>query len=274
MNKDLQIELEHFISIFIIFFGSYSFGSVNHELIVSTNSNKKIELFWSKPDASGLYPVLIMIHPHQTWPDKIGAEVFVKNGSLQRWTDKGFVTVAISQPGYGNSEGAADFCGADSQQAVIETINHFKSLNFVNKDKVFLYGGSRGAVVASMVGAQYPGLAGIVLKSGLYDLVQANDLYEWYNPIRLTMIFEIGWLSDEKLKLRSSFYSADKIKAPLLVIHGTEDDRASMENAKALVNKVNSTGGNAELRPITSEHIIPMSVVEPYMDDFLKKVLR
>lgn len=270
----MAIRFKHFISIITIFIGSYSFGSINHEFISSKNSNKKIELFWSKPEAVGKYPVLIMIHPHQTWPDKIGAEVFVKNGSLQRWTEKGFLTVAVSQPGYGSSEGSSDFCGADSQQAVIETLNHFKSLDFANKDKIFLYGGSRGAVVASMVGVQYPGLAGIILKSGLYDLVHANELYEWYNPIKLTMILEIGWPSVEKLKLRSSFYSADKIKAPLLVIHGTDDDRASIENAKALVDKVNSTGGNAELRPIISEHIIPMSVVEPYMDEFFKKVLR
>lgn len=270
----MAIRFKYVITIITIFFGSYSLSSINHEFISSKNSNKKIELFWSKPDTAGKHPVLIMIHPHQTWPDKIGAEVFVKNGSLQRWTEKDFLAVAVSQPGYGASEGASDFCGIDSQQAVIETINHFKSLGFVNKDKIFLYGGSRGAVIASMVGVQYPGLAGIILKSGLYDLIHANELYAWYNPIKLTMILEIGWLSAEKLKLRSSFYSADKMKAPLLVIHGTEDDRASIENAKALVDKVNSTGGNAVLKSISSEHVIPMAVVEPYMDEFFKKVLR
>lgn len=268
----MNFKLLFFIIIFI--FAQNTLAEVNHEFISSTKTNEKIEIFWSKPTDNEKHQLLLMVHPHQSWPDKIGAEVFVKNDSLTKWTNKGFVVVAVSQPGYGKSEGNPDFCGEKSQQVVIDILDHFKNLSFVDGHKMFLYGGSRGAVISSMVATQYSDLAGVILKSGVYDLVKVNESYSWFNPIKLTMLWEIGSLAEEQLKSRSAFYFADKIKIPLLVIHGTKDDRADIESTKLFVDKINSSGGNAELISIESEHIIPMSVIEPYMDAFFKKVLK
>jgi phosphoglycolate phosphatase-like HAD superfamily hydrolase len=51
----------------------------------------------------------------------------------------------------------------------------------------------------------------------LIDSEMIANRIEVEDPIKLSMIWEIGWPSEEKLKLRSSFYDADKIKAPLAV---------------------------------------------------------
>ena len=248
-------------------------SAIEHESIHSSNSNKKIEIYWSKPEGTGPWPVLVLIHPHQEWPHKVGAEIFVKNTSLTDWASKGFVTVAVSQPGYGLSDGPADFCGPKSQQAVIEVISYFRNMPISKKDQIFLYGGSRGAVIASIVAAKDPLLAGVVLKSGLYDLVDAYTRYPWYSSIKLSMIWEVGWNPQAQLKERSALFFADQIKTPLLIIHGTQDDRAGIEYAKSLADKVNGSGGNAELITLESEHIIPMEQIKTSMESFFKKIL-
>lgn len=124
--------------------------SVQHDFIKASHSDNKIEFFWSKPDVQGKRPLLVLLHPHQEWPNKIGGEIFVKNKSIETWTKNGFITVAVSMPNYGKSEGDADFCGAKTQDAVEDVITHFKSMEITDTNKIFLYGGSRGAVVAAL----------------------------------------------------------------------------------------------------------------------------
>ena len=147
---------------------------------------------------------------------------------------------------------------------------HFQSVAGVDRHRMFVYRGSRGAVVASMVATNGLSLSGVILKSGVYDFVEWLRSRPWYDGIKLTMIWELGWLSEEKLKERSAVYSADKIKAPVLIIHGSHDDRAPLDIAEKFASKINGAGGNAKLIKVESEHIIPMPQVVGYMDEFMK----
>jgi dipeptidyl aminopeptidase/acylaminoacyl peptidase len=247
---------------------------ISHEFITDSDSKKKIEFYWSKPEGTGPWPILVLIHPHQEWPDKIGAKAFVNWKVLDNWTQKGWITVAVSQPGYGESDGPADFCGPESQKAVLEVMNHFRQMPIVKKDSMVLYGGSRGAVLASLIATKDSHLAGVILRSGLYNMADAYKRYSWYNPIKLTMIWEIGWNKEDELKNRSPIFEADKIKAPLLILHGDHDDRAPMQYAQALADKVKGSGGQVEFISFDSEHVIPKEKIDSYMEAFLKKVVR
>lgn len=40
-----------------------------------------------------------------------GGESYVKVGRLGMMAARGYVAAAVSQPGYGNSDGPPDFCG-------------------------------------------------------------------------------------------------------------------------------------------------------------------
>ena len=238
-----------------------------------TDSGKRVELIWAAPAGPGPWPALVLVHPHQTWPDDVGAAMFERYGVIDHWVAKGFVVAAVSQPGYGHSDGPADFCGPASQHALRQVIGHLRALPSVRRDAIFLYGGSRGATVAGVVAAEEPTLAGVVLKSGLYDFVDTYHRYPFYNPIKLHMIREIGWNDEEGLKQRSVLRYASRIKMPLLVIHGTEDDRASMAFAVGLVKEVNAAGGRAELVTLASEHAISMDKIEAILAAFFAKIL-
>ncbi len=71
---------------------------------------KKVEYFLEKPTGPGPWPAIILLHGHQDWP-RAGGKDFVTWGVLDDFANRGYLAVSISQPGYGNSTGPADFCG-------------------------------------------------------------------------------------------------------------------------------------------------------------------
>src|SRR6185436_19879508 len=81
---------------------------------------------------------------------------------------------AVSQPGYGNSEGRPDFCGPFTQQAALTALAFLRGQPFVARERVALFGYSRGAIVAGMVAAQDRELAAVILGAGAYDF------FSWY----------------------------------------------------------------------------------------------
>ena len=82
---------------------------------------KKVEYFLQKPKGNGPWPTVVFLHGHQDWP-RAGGKDFVQWGVLDQFADHGYLAVAVSQPGYGNSTGPADFCGPFTQHAVAAVI--------------------------------------------------------------------------------------------------------------------------------------------------------
>jgi len=199
---------------------------------------KRIEVFWTKPSGEGPWPVLILIHGHQMG-DRPGAKVYVESGGLERFAAPGMLVAAVSQPGYGKSDGPADFCGPRSQRAIIAAIDYFRKQPFVDAKRIALFGYSRGAGVAAMVATRVPDLAAVVLGAGIYDL---RATYSRLEPgIQQNIDREAG-TSEEAYRVRSAIFHVDRIKAPTLVLHGEQDDRASAESAKAFGAALEKTG--------------------------------
>ncbi len=136
-----------------------------------TQPTKTIEYFLSQPSGNGPWPTVVFLHGHQETPRR-GAQDFVTWGVLDRWAERGYLALAVSQPGYGRSTGPPDFCGPLTQRAVFAVIAKLIAAGHIAKGKVVIEGISRGALVAGLVAAADPSIAGIVLISGLFDLPQ------------------------------------------------------------------------------------------------------
>lgn len=244
---------------------------IHHEF-TQVPAGKKIEYFWSMPEGKGPWPLLILVHPNQDWPNKVGGAMFVDSGFLDLWVEKGWLTVSVSQPGFGKSDGPADFCGPESQNAAQSVIDKFQEMDVVKKGSTVIYGGSRGAVIAAILATKNEGLAGVVLRSGLYNFVDWYKAAPWYDSVKLTMLWELGWPSTDELKERSVLLSALTIKAPVLMLHGEQDERAPVQYAKDLATKIKSENGSVELHTFDSEHIVPQDKVRELMTTFLDKV--
>ena len=232
--------------------------------------SKRIEIFWARPAGEGVFPILIYIHGHQEGP-RPGAAVYATGDILKREAARGWVAVAVSQPGYGKSDGPPDFCGPRSQRAVIAVIDHFRRQPFVDARRIGLYGYSRGAVVAAMVATRVQDLAALVLGGGIYDLKET--LPRLAPGIQQNIEMEAG-KSDEAFRARSAMQLAEQIRTPTLILHGEIDDRASAESARRFGARLEKAGTAVKvvIFPATG-HGIPPAERAPHVDPFLARYL-
>jgi dipeptidyl aminopeptidase/acylaminoacyl peptidase len=240
------------------------------------DASKSVEYFLEKPSTLGPWPAIIFLHGHQDWPFQPGGKDFVKWGVLDEFAKRGYLAVAVSQPGYGNSTGPADFCGPFTQHAVSGVIAKLRSQGYISGNKILIQGVSRGALVAGLVAAHDRSIAGVVLISGLYDLPD-YFAHATSREARLTLYSlrkETGG-GDDALRARSLLYSAQNIQAAVLVMNGANDDRTDPDQARRLAEVINSHGGKARaiIYPKFG-HQIPVDVRNKDIDPFIDSILR
>jgi dipeptidyl aminopeptidase/acylaminoacyl peptidase len=235
---------------------------------------KKVEYFLEKPKGDGPWPTIVLLHGHQEWP-RAGGKDFVKWGVLDEFAGRGYVAVAVSQPGYGGSTGPADFCGLFTQHAVAAVIAKLYADRYVKDNRILIQGVSRGALVAGMVAAHDPSIKGIVLISGLYDLSAYASHAKSAMAVSIvdSIKAETGGTA-EALKARSLLYYAQDIKAETLILNGARDDRTDPEQGRRLAEIINAHGGHARAIVYPEYgHQIPIEARSKDIDPFIERVL-
>jgi len=239
------------------------------------DSSKQIEYFVEKPPGKGPWPTVVLLHGHQEIR-RPGGEDFVKWGVLKELSSRGYLAVAVSQPGYGNSSGPADFCGPFTQHAVAAVIAKLRAEGLVSPQKLLIEGISRGAITAGLVAAQDPSISGLILISGVYDLsAYVNDPHasSVKQSVVKALMAETGGTADA-LNARSVISYASEIKAATLILNGAKDELTDPEQAQSLSDRITRAGGKARaiIYPEFG-HQIPVEErnkdIDPFMDGVL-----
>jgi dipeptidyl aminopeptidase/acylaminoacyl peptidase len=238
-----------------------------------------VELRYCKPEAPPPWPAIVLLHGHQA-PSTPGARALVDAGGLAPWAQRGMLSVAVSQPGYGGSDGPPDYCGPRSQSAVRAALN-WSIENGADPGKLAIYGFSRGAITGAMAATAAPYPAAIILQAGVYDLVkdvewlrekcQGSDA-ETFAGI-LTNIEREAGLCDSALVARSVLYHVDKLRSPTLLLHGEGDSQSPPEGAIELSSAIAGAGvmSRCVILP-NSGHSVPHSRTLPEALAFLEEV--
>ena len=235
-----------------------------------TVPDRQVEYFWSAPegdlDGEAPRPAVLLVHGHQVG-DRPGARRFLR--LFPSLLKAGFVVAAVSQPGYGESDGPPDFCGPVSQDAVHAVLAALRANPRIDPQRIALYGYSRGAIVSSMVATQDPALAGLILGGGIYDL-EARYLTmpdDWGAKANLEK--EAG-TSREALLARSALLAEEPIRVPTLFIHGADDPISPVEGTRRFAARLHEAGTPVEVRVYAdTAHGVPWREQEEAVVGFL-----
>jgi dipeptidyl aminopeptidase/acylaminoacyl peptidase len=114
-------------------------------------------------------------------------------------------------------------------------------------------------------------LAAVVLGAGAYDF------FTWRPTlpgISRNLFAEAG-MSAEAFIARSAIYHVQQIRAPVLLLHGTADERIPVQQAEAFAEKLKAAGVRYRLKEFPgAPHGIPIEdqyhEVYPFLDEFLR----
>lgn len=173
------------------------------------------------------------------------------NPEHQFFASRGYATVQVNyrgSGGYGRNFEQAGYggkWGAEMQNDLTDAVNHLVKSGVADADKVCIYGASYGG---------YATMAGLTFTPDLYkcgiNYVGVTDVGLLFTSMpkhwesgRDLMKIQIGDPDDKALMDRMSpLAHVDKIKAPLMIVHGAKDPRVVKQHATDLRDKLEDRG--------------------------------
>ena len=190
---------------------------------------KNVEAFTIRPLADGKYPGLVLVYGREGARTSFNlATIFARGG---------FACVAISELGFGKSEGKADFMGPASIEAFAAGFKKFQRESFVDGAKMGVFGYSRGGMAASLLTLKLgKEVRAAVFGAGIYDFKRAYD-ETGLDGIRENMKAETG-MTKQAIEERSSILRMEKLESPVLIIHGENDMNAPTNQSLMLRDRL------------------------------------
>jgi dipeptidyl aminopeptidase/acylaminoacyl peptidase len=180
--------------------------------------------------------------------------------------------MAVSQPGYGRTEGPGDYVGPRTLEVLTEGYRLLQRESFVDSKRMGIVGYSRGGMAASLLAVQLDDVNAVVLGAGVYDFKKAYD-ETGLDGIRDNMKAETG-MTPEAIKQRSSVLHMEKLKCPVLILHGEKDINVPVSQAHLLRDRLTALKKEFEIQifPDRDHGIGPQNLYK-YSLDFLKRKL-
>ncbi|CAG9622434.1 hypothetical protein BACCIP111883_03225 [Sutcliffiella rhizosphaerae] len=157
----------------------------------------------------------------------------VRVGRIVQFASEGFVVMAPFYRGNQGGEGNEDFAGDDR----VDAFSAFQLLTThqkVKQDRIHVFGFSRGGVMALMTGIEFPETRSVVSWGGVSDMFLT---YEERVDLRRMMKRVIGGTPTkypERYEWRTPLFKLERLKAPILLIHGEKDHNVSIEHSYRL----------------------------------------
>ncbi|MDH5434549.1 MAG: S9 family peptidase [Gammaproteobacteria bacterium] len=178
-------------------------------------------------------------------------DIWGYNPEHQFFAGRGYATVQVNyrgSGGYGRKFEQAGYggkWGAEMQHDITDAVNYLVKEGIANPDKICIYGASYGGY-ATMAGLTFtPDLFKCgVNYVGVTDVgLLFTSMPKHWEPAKELMKIQIGDPDDQKLMDRMSpLAHVDKIKAPLMIVHGARDPRVVKQHATDLRDMLEGRG--------------------------------
>ncbi len=216
-----------------------------------------------RPRGNGAYPLMVLLHGHSFVG--IGARRVLPAADAFA-SEVCYAGLAVSLPGYGDTDVAGGPIDEVTRQVVFDAIAAAKRLPWVDAKKIYLYGFSRGAVVAAAMIGQVDGVKGALLHSGAYDLPR---LYHDTSSFWLRRLLNPQDEADPKLQ--NLLTDAAHWQTSTLILHGAQDTLIPVSQALMLDQRLQNLGKPHRLVLFPDHgHRLPLAEVKDSALQFLK----
>ena len=225
---------------------------------------RAVEALLFRPAGDGPFPGVLMIPGYQrTAKDQIPLGA--------RLAAEGFAGVSVSQPGFGGSQGPADYVGPTTLKVLTSGYRKLQHEPYVDPNRMGIYGYSRGGMAASLLAVELDDVKAAVLGAGIYDFKKAYDDVT-LPGIQENMKAETG-MTREAIVQRSSVLRMERLKCPVLILHGEKDKNVPVNQALLLRDRLTALHKQFEIRLFPDrEHSIGPDVIPITVDFFRRKL--
>ena len=199
-----------------------------------------------------LPPLIISLHGGPTGHVSPGLSL-----ALQYFTSRGYAVASVNyagSSGYGRAyrERLDGTWGIRDIDDVASCVSYLASTGKIDKTRVGVTGGSAGGYGTLQSLCRYPDMwAGGVSLYGIADMkTMAETTHKFESHYLDGLLFRKGASEAEKekvLKERSPLFHASKIKAPVLLLQGTEDKVVPPDQASDMERIIKEHGGDVKL---------------------------
>jgi dipeptidyl aminopeptidase/acylaminoacyl peptidase len=225
---------------------------IEEKLTFETADGLILTALMARPAGEGPFPA-VMINHGSSGPTK----------EWQIWTsklaEKGYVTLALIFRGFKGSEGTETY-GKKEVEDILLVLDYVKSLPFVDKKRIGMFGNSKGGFNALLASTRTSDLKAIVVWGAWADMVAAYRYSLEQQSIHPSQFMRdaasrhvkiIGGKPEdvpEEWKIRSAINYVDNITAAVLILHGGNDSFAAPEMILPFAETMKSRGKNVNLK--------------------------
>jgi len=140
------------------------------------------------------------------------------------------IIIASAYRGYKLSQGIDEFGGKDVND-IINLYPIIKKYKYTDENKIAIFGVSRGVMMSLLVHKKVDWVKCLILVAGVADMLA--EIKKNIRPFYYKKLIKEFNLTKEDLQKRSAINWISELpnKAPILILHGSNDDRISVDNA-------------------------------------------
>lgn len=201
----------------------------------------KVVAFILKPKGEGSkFPVMIYNRGGNREFGKITKKTLTYISYL---SSNNYVVLASQYRGNDGGQGREEFGGKDVND-VLNLIKMGKSLPFIDLTRIVMLGFSRGGMMTCLAIKHGAEIKAAAVVGGVTDLGQ---LYNDRDEGMKNVIRELVGINKKEWVERSAYYWAENIDVPILILHGEDDWRVKVSQAKKLAERLKELGKVHEL---------------------------
>lgn len=216
-----------------------------------TEDDLQMHFSWARPSGNGPFPT-VMVHPHG------GKTTKEMKGIIWDLAKRGFVAVAIDYKRLLAGKYQRSTFVWKTEADITRSLNIIRQSDWVDPKRIAALGFSQGGMLSLIIAAHAQNKLKTVI--AYYPVA---DFIDWFNKprgfiegivfyfIRSHFYDESGATSEQEfkdiLKKASPLTYASQINAPVLLVHGSADTAARVDESEKLYSKLKALHKNVKL---------------------------